>query len=363
MQQAVNITVVGGDHYNTYGIVRSLGEKGLYSNVVILGTTKQKSFVVRSKYIKHAVGFQNPSDSIDAILQLAEPGDNILICCSDEAEELILDNQSKLKDKYILPVCKDVERMHLLMSKSYISKLASDCGMSIPKTWTILNRKIPVLIEFPCITKPETSTSGSKEDIVVCYNMQELSTIVNDPHRCSNFVVQQYIDFEKEISILGAVLMDGTVVFSGCIDKIRTCMIGTSSFAKMVDNSILGNTMQYIEALLKKSGYRGLFSAEFLLKEDVYYFLEVNFRNDGNTYVATAAGINLPYLWINSYFHLNKEDIPHGKYPCFFMLDIEDFLAIRRNRISFSEWRKNLHTANTCLVYNKMDRKPFFIFL
>ena len=38
MQQEINVTIVGGDHYNTYGIVRSLGAKGLKSNVVVLGT-------------------------------------------------------------------------------------------------------------------------------------------------------------------------------------------------------------------------------------------------------------------------------------------------------------------------------------
>lgn len=360
MQQEINVTIVGGDHYNTYGIVRSLGAKGLKSNVVVLGTEVSKSFVLKSKYVKRGDCFLKASDSINTIIQYADTQNNILICCSDEAEELAIANHGRLKDKYILPVSADVEHMRFLMSKSYISKLAEECGICIPKTWTIANRYIPATIEFPCITKPETSTSGRKSDIVVCHDVQELEQIVKDSHRCANYAVQQYIDYEKEVSILGAVLADGSVVFSGCIDKIRTCMIGTSSFARMEDNSILGDTKNRLEILLKKTNYRGLFSAEFLLKKGVYYFLEVNFRNDGNTYVATAAGINLPYLWINSYFHITREMDQQGKYPCYFMLDIEDFLAIRRNGISLSEWFRNLHTANACLVYDKLDKKPFY---
>lgn len=360
MLKEINITIVGSDHYNTYGIVRSLGEKGLKSNVIILGTETNKSFVLKSKYVEQGVGFREPTDSIGTIIEYAGESNNILICCSDQAVDLITVHNELLRKHYILPLCNDIGMMHLLMGKSTITQMACKCGINTPKTWTIVNRQCPDSITYPCITKPETSTSGRKDDIVVCYTRQDLENIVNDPNRCANYAVQQYIEFEKEISILGAILADGTVVFSGCIDKIRTCMRGTSSFAKMIDNSILGETKNNLEELLKKTGYHGLFSAEFLLKDGLYYFLEVNFRNDGNSYVATATGINLPYLWINSYFNITKESIPKGKYPCYFMLDIEDFLAIRRNGISFTEWKKNLHMANTCLVYNNHDKKPFY---
>ena len=42
------VIIIGGDHYNTYGIVRSLGEKGILSTVFIQGQNLG-SFILKSK--------------------------------------------------------------------------------------------------------------------------------------------------------------------------------------------------------------------------------------------------------------------------------------------------------------------------
>ena len=52
-----------------------------------------------------------------------------------------------------------------------------------------------------------------------------------------------------------------------------------------------------------------------------------------------------------------KNDNP--SYPCYFMLDVEDVLALRRNRVTLGQWRKDFRQVNACLVYNKLDRKAF----
>lgn len=358
-----SVFVLGGDHYNTYGIVRSLGEKGIKTIVAIIGATEKDSFVLRSKYIVEKGAFIKADDSISFLLSKASHSSkNIVICCSDAAEELVLSHYEELKDLFILPVCSSIEDQKAYMSKSVITKLAEDKGIEVPRTWKAFNRQIPNDIIFPCITKPETSTSGSKSDIVKCCNRNELESVIYDEHRCANYTIQQFIDYEKEISILGAVLHDGTVVFSGCIDKIRTCMIGTSSFARMVDNNIIGDNKSKLEELIKRTSYRGLFSAEYLLKDARLYFLEINFRNDGNTYVATASGQNLPYIYVQScltnkvLFKSNTE----LKFPTYFMLDIEDFFAfVFHRKGNVFEWSKNLKQADCCLVYNSLDTKPF----
>ena len=135
-------------------------------------------------------------------------------------------------------------------------------------------------------------------------------------------------------------------------------MIGTSSFAVMVDNALLGDNVRKLTELMKRSGYRGLFSAEFLKKGDTFYFLEVNFRNDGNTYVSTASGLNLPFLYVMSCLGKRPETAT-GHYPCYFMLEIEDFRARKRNGVSFQQWRRDLRRADCCLVYDKADIEPF----
>ena len=352
----MKVVVIGGDHYNTYGIVRSLGEEGINSDVLILGCKDMESFVLRSKYVANGLGCETHKCAIAYLNQKKEK--SIIICCSDEAEELVLSHHDELSANYILPVCEDYKETSRLMNKDAITELAKQYRISTPETWQVINRTIPAGINYPCITKPITSTGGQKSDIVVCQNEKELEAVVEDENRCADYVVQEYIEFEKEVSILGAVLANGEVRLSGCIDKLRTCMIGTTSFGMMVDNTILGDNVPKLEAMMKGTGYRGLFSAEFLMKDNKFYFLEVNFRNDGNTYVATASGQNLPLQYVQSVMgiELKKDCI---SYPCYFMLDIEDVLALHRNRVSIGQWRKDLRKAKTCLVYSKEDRRPF----
>jgi predicted ATP-grasp superfamily ATP-dependent carboligase len=353
------VVVIGGDHYNTYGIVRSLGEQGINSNVIIMSPKRRESFVLMSKYVEEGKVCMTNKEILSYLTtRFNDSTTNIVICCSDEAEEVVLSHYDDLSKLFILPVCRDPGETTRLMNKKYIVELAEKYGITVPTSWLVADRHVPDGIIYPCITKPLTSIGGHKSDIVVCHSYEDLWNVVNDSSHCSDYVVQQYVEYEKEISILGAILADGSVVFSGCIDKLRTCMVGTSSFAVMVDNLLLGENVTKLRALLVDTGYRGLFSAEFLKRGDNYYFLEVNFRNDGNTYVATASGLNLPYIYVTSCIG-KKVEISVSQYPCFFMLEIEDFRKRKKNGVSFKQWHTDLRKANCCLVYNQEDIRPF----
>lgn len=354
----MEVVIIGNDHYNTYGVLRSLGEKGINSDVILLNCNKKESYVLHSQYVNNGYACSS-FDEVFNILKGYNGIKGLIICCSDDAEEFVVNHCEVLSKHFVLPVCENPIETIRLMNKDVIGILAQQYRIKTPATWQIKNRQIPEGIEYPCITKPINSVSGKKSDIVVCQNISELNEIVSDKTRCSDFVVQKYIAFEKEVSILGAVLANGEVVFSGCIDKLRTCMIGTTSFGVMIDNNLLGENISKLEDMLKSTGYRGLFSAEFIVKDGEYYFLEVNFRNDGNTYVATASGLNLPFLYVQSIIDKGIQLSNEVNYPCYFMLDIEDFLALRRNNVSLSQWRKDLRMTHICLVYNKRDVEPF----
>ena len=351
------VYIIGGDHYNTYGIVRSLGEKGVLSNVFIMRSANN-SFVLQSKYVKYGVVCKTDDDLLKELTAVSGEIKPVLICCSDYTLSFVLSNYVSLNEKFILPVCKDYKFTLSLIEKDFITAFAKTYGVNVPSSWTAKQRQIPEGLIYPVITKPLTSIGGHKSDLVVCNNEDDLKRVFDNPNHCEDYQIQQYIDYEKEVSILGCVLPDGEVVFSGCIDKLRTCMIGTSSFAVMVDNCILGNEKKCLESMLKATGYTGLFSAEYLLKDGRCYFLEVNFRNDGNTYVATASGINLPYILYQSCCGMTPE-IKDGRFPSFFMLDLEDFIARKRNKVSIRQWNKDRKRTDCFLVFNRKDIKPF----
>ena len=54
--------------------------------------------------------------------------------------------------------------------------------------------------------------------------------------------------------------------------------------------------------------YDGIFSVEFMIAQDKAYFLEINLRNDGTQFCFEGAGVNLPFLWVESE---RDEDISH----------------------------------------------------
>ena len=46
------VVVIGGNHHNTLSILRSLGEKGIKSLLIVLSPYDPKPFVGYSKYIR-----------------------------------------------------------------------------------------------------------------------------------------------------------------------------------------------------------------------------------------------------------------------------------------------------------------------
>lgn len=353
--------IIGGEHHNTLGVVKSLGKKGVKLTVCIIAG-ESFSIVLKSKYVNKGLIFKSDSLCVDYLIKQAN---NVtkripIICCSDSIVAAIDERYDELKCKYVLPLCSNKGLTSFYMDKETIVKTASDFGIKIPRSWKLLGNKIPDGIIYPCITKPLQSIHGSKQDIIVCKNREELENVLTRHSECSEYLVQEYIEREKEISILGAVLENRQdVVFSGCIDKLREYGRGTSAFAVMLDNSIIGDVKDKLRKLLVHTTYSGLFSAEFLLYKGDLYFLEINFRNDGNGYVPTCAGLNLPYIWFLSATEQKIEDTFLPLYPCFFMLEICDIKNMLTKKVSLIQWIKDLKKVKCFYYYDKEDWKPF----
>lgn len=359
------VIVIGSSHHNTLGVIRSLGEKGLLP-FLILKDKQDKVGVSKSKYINKWWLCFTDEEILNCLLihfsqEMSKP---VIISTTDSTTQLLDQNRSILEDKFYLPLCSVLNRVVELMDKSVITNLARQYDICTPRSWIIKNRTLVDDIIYPCLAKPLSSLVGHKSDICDCHNKNELIQLVQSPDHCNDYLVQEVVNKDREISILGMVTYDRRqIIFSGCIDKLRTAGRGSSSFAVMLDNSFLGDEKEKLETLLLSTGYTGLFSAEYLQKDDKYYFLEINFRNDGNGYVPTAAGLNLPYLWYLSCIgHLTEAEIISSKpiYPCYFMAEIADFVTnVLKKKISFKHWNKDRKLANCFLLYNKMDNAPF----
>lgn len=107
-------------------------------------------------------------------------------------------------------------------------------------------------------------------------------------------------------------------------------------------------------------GYEGIFSIEFIVSNGVAYFLEINMRNDGVSYIYSSAGINYPYASIK-YCQDKSVDYLQGRtvvkdITAMQMADLNNLITGRINPIT---WINQLSECRCFFVFSLKDPKPF----
>lgn len=78
------VVVIGGNHHNTLSILRSLGEKGIKSLLIVLSPYDPKPFVGYSKYIQKKIVVTNINEISSAMYSLHTTAEKaIVIACND----------------------------------------------------------------------------------------------------------------------------------------------------------------------------------------------------------------------------------------------------------------------------------------
>lgn len=93
------------------------------------------------------------------------------------------------------------------------------------------------------------------------------------------------------------------------------------------------------------------------------YFLETNFRNDGNAFCVTESGVNLPVVWVKACLNEDYRSELHKPKHIVVMPEFQDFKLVLQRRLSFGRWLKDLHRTDVFLEYTKDYKHPFFQFI
>lgn len=356
------VIVIGGDHHNTLGVIRSLGEKGVMSEVLLV-TTLRDPFVGYSKYVERLHTVPVASDVVQYLLTCLrdECQKPVIICCSDATSSEIDLHFEELSVWFHLPGSREQGRITRLMNKKLMTELAQSCGLSSPKSIYLSDQaSVTEEIPIPCIIKPLISKTGSKNDIYICYSLAELNDSII-PIGKENVQIQQFIDKEFEYQLIGCATKDD-VIIPGFSRILRPCKGSNTSFLHYEPLVKGFCDIGICREFVKKTGYNGLFSLEFLRdKNGNDYFLEMNFRNDGNAICVTAAGVNLPYIWylscIGQDYHQEKSKDVN---PVYVMPDMAEFRLLLTKKISFKEYLNDLKKVDRFMEYDKKDPKPFW---
>lgn len=359
MKKAVNSAIIIGDSTNnTLSIIRSLGEANI-EQTLILKCDEDVCFIAKSKYLKnssvHYIAVIEDCMPILEELKQDATRKQYLICSFDEAAVFIDEKEPILAPFFCTPT--RGKQIGDLFNKDKQCKLANECGLVVPQSQRFRRTENldDLVFDYPILLKPLNSTQGEKSDIHICQNRIEMEKALLTESHCSDFILQEFIDKEYEINCLGMRTEKG-VFLAGGIQKYRHYppIVGACSYGLLKPMSELDIDVSSIECLLVQTNYYGPFSVEFLHKYNKNYFMEVNFRNDGLAYAATASGANLHALYINPDMVIDKKQI-HKVYMMNYSID---FLYVKNGTLSLWIWIRDLLRTRCFININFKDLNP-----
>lgn len=362
------VVVIGGNHQNPLGVIEALGRKGIKTHAIIMSKLT-KSFVLKSKYVAKGWICATNEVSIECLLQNFADSENktVLFACSDDAASLIDKNYNKLMNYFYLPGMDKQGLLTAWMDKDKMTSVAKKINFDIPKTWVIKrgDKVMAEEIEYPCLTKSMTSVGMGKADFRICNSEDELNDFLKNIKHSSDIQVQKFIEKEFEFQFLGCSLNGGEEILIPGRTHIKDAInFNNLVFLKYVSlDSFYDNLLTKCREFIRDAEYSGLFSIEFLKgKDGKDYFLEMNFRNDGNAICVTSAGTNLPYIW---YLHAiggdyKKEIQSSFIKEVYFVPEDSYFLTMLNGDVSFKVWKENMRKATSYVTYFKDNKKPFY---
>lgn len=351
------IVVIGINHHNTLSMVRAFGEAGYSVSLIIYGSNK--SYVASSCYVNN---FYIVPSSIDAIEQLNKLCEYlkmpVIITCSDEIASLMDLKYDFYKDKCIFFNAGREGRVTEFMDKQKQLYVSKDCGFSVPNSFECFPNEVNFTnIDYPCFVKPKESIHGGKH-LSICNNVSELQKALSRYDNSYKILIQDFINKEYEIVIVGFSLY-GRHVIPAWAKKVREFKGGTTYCNILPSNTLPPSVLNSCRSFIDKIGYNGLWGIECIKQGNEYFFLELNMRNDATSYAIKAAGCNLPleYYWMST----NNTYAPSGYTisEISSIVEFEDFNFVLKGKISFFKWLKQLNQAGCRYFYSNLDSTPY----
>lgn len=360
----VEAIIIGDNHYNALGVIRSLGYHNIDIKLIVF--ENEENFVQYSRFVKKYKIIKQDAELLkETIHNFLNPDKtNILFPLSDFAA-IVCDEISKDESYKNCVIPNANGNCKVYQNKETINKIAETCNITVPKS-DILNFEENSKLEwetFPAIIKPLLSIEGHKSDIAIVNEANEFKTVIQGfkDKGYAEVQIQEYINGTDEcmLEVMGYVGKNGQVNFSKIIKKIREYPIknGSTSFAEFVD-SWNGIDKNSIVQLLAKTNYYGIFDIEFKYANRTTYFIEINFRNGAPSHALSKQGYNIPYRWLCDAASLNINSSVKMDNR-FFMVETRDVVNMLKRDVSLKIWIKDFFRAKL-LIWDASDLLPTF---
>ncbi len=357
------LIVFGNSNYNTLGVVRCMFDKQV-AYFLLLVSESRFDTVLLSKGVKEYKRVDSEAQGVSFLISRKEAWRNaVILPTSDKAENALDAHFNKLAGYYRFPNAGKQGAVGSLMGKQLQVKLAEESGLHVPMTVRYKKgQRLPEGIIYPCIVKPQNSITGKKEILHKCQTKDEVLQAVTASRHAEDFLIQQYIDKEYEVLLIGCRLPDGRTWLPGAFQKKRWYLKGGDASYGIITTQTgkLFPHLSEVYAFLKRLDYYGPFSLEFGMMDGVPYFYEINLRNDGTSHYFHKAGIFVPYIYYRANTNTLKIDdltIPETSYT--FIDEFGDLVNMKAIGLSFRRWFHDLRHASAYKYFCRGDIKPF----
>ena len=358
------VIVFALEHYNPLGLIRSLGENGIYP--VYFSIKRKQEVATHSKYISKIYRADSVEEGYKLLLKEYGNYDykhRPIVLFSDDKSVGYFDlHYNEIKDRFICYNAGNQGRINEFMDKKRILELAKKYGFKVLDSYVVNKGEIPNNLKYPIITKDISPNSGSwKSDVFICQNKEELKKAyktITSPQ----VLIQRFVDKKNECALEGF-----------CINRGEEMMIVTALTWKYLIEGYYSpyhdvmpfNNKEFelkLKKMFKEIGFEGIFEVEFLIdKDDKYYFLEINFRASAWNHTGSIAGMPLSYLWVKSAIDgkigkKSKKDFE----PFTDMSEVIDFgKRVDSGQISLAQWLLEFKQAKGTYFYDEKDPEPF----
>lgn len=358
------IVLVGLEHYNPLGILRSFGEMGI--NIDFVAINYRVPVASASMYIGTLHKVDSISEAYDAVLKhygntYNETGIKPILLFSDDDVYSIFDEHiEELQKIFITPNAGTNGRVIEFMDKDKIQECAKRHGLPVINSHVVKPGEVPEGLKYPVITKAISPLAGAwKGDFHICENEQELreNMATINAEKC---MIQPYIEKKTEIQYEGFSYNHGKGMYTAVQIANNYPVRGYYGPYMNVFPPKHPDFIKKLNAMLEEIGFEGLWEIEFLVDtEGNYWFLEINFRSSPWHRASTIAGMPTAYYWIQQTLTGVCPE-PNNFEPFDAMVETVDYgKRVDEGRCIFPEWLSDFKNAKCTYYYDDVDQKPW----